>query len=1520
MTQITAILVGNDTLTLGCARQWLDWGHAIAALVTRNADLADWARAEGLRVDAPGADLGARLEGLACDWILSIANLDILPDAVLALAEQGAVNFHDGPLPRYAGLNAPVWAILNGEVRHGITWHRIAGGVDKGDILLRQTFDLAPGETALSLNLKCYAVAVDSFAEVIDQLERPSPRWQAQDLSARSYFGRDARPEAMGHLRPDRPAEDNARLVRALDHGDYANPLTSAKLWLGDRAIAIGGAEVIPGQGAPGEILAVADEALTLACAEGALRLTKLAHLDGARVRRQDLPRPGERLAPLSEADTAALTDLGARLAPADPFWRRRFAGFAPVTLSSAPGESTGLARAEFRWPEGLTAAQKADLVARWAAQACGEAVADIALTHAALTDTTRGHALGWVPFRAGDDLETTCAKPAPAADIALRLPGLAALTCPDIGFACDGGAVRPEVRLTVTESGEIHYDSARIFPAMAALLADRLARMAEAEARGEPAPALPEAERDLVLYGWNRTQTDYDRSATLASLFEAQVARSSEAPALVVGPEILSYAELNARANRAAHVLRTMGVGPGTLVGLCTARNVHLVVGALAILKAGGAYVPMDPAYPAERLALYLEDSGAKVVVTERALQDDLPPGAAKLLSLDAEPVIEAAPSDNPAPVAGPADLAYLIYTSGSTGRPKGVMIEHRNVVNFLAGMDARIGRDRPGSWLAVTSLSFDISVLEIFYSLARGYKLVLVNEEEKLEAATSAAPGEGMEFSLYYWGNDDGVGRDKYRSLLEGAKFADAHGFCAVWTPERHFHAFGGPYPNPSVTGAAVAGVTRNLSVRAGSCVAPLHHTARIAEEWAVIDNLTNGRAGLAIASGWQPDDFVLRPENTPPENKPAMLRQIEELRRLWAGEAVEYPKADGTMHAVVTQPRPVSKVLPIWVTTAGNPATWKEAGKIGANVLTHLLGQSVEEVAGKIALYHEALREAGHDPEDFKVTLMLHTYVAATRDEARDVAREPMKDYLRSAAGLIKQYAWAFPAFKRPEGVNNAFDLSLDGLSEEELDAILDFAFQRYFEDSGLFGTVEDAVARVESLKAIGVSEVACLIDYGIAVDTVLEGLKPLAEVLRRCNPESGADYSIAAQIARHDVTHLQCTPSMARMLLLSPETRAALGRVEQLMLGGEPLAGALVDEIRGLTQAGIETMYGPTETTIWSSTGAASGGEAICDIGTPIANTRMYVLDDAGDPLPVGVTGELFIGGDGVARGYWQRDDLTAERFLPDPFAEGRIYRTGDLARWRADGRIEFLGRADTQVKLRGYRIELGEIEARLEAMEGVRQAVVVVQGAHTLTAFYDGTPPASQLRRALLADVPEFMVPSRFEKVASFPLTPNRKVDRKALSERTPAPVSAPVVAAPVPALAEADLADLHQRIADIWRRTLGVSEIPAQANFFELGGHSLLAVQAHRELRKDLGIARLSITDVFGYPTLAGLAARIAEIGGTTKAAPKRRAEAPANVAARPQPVVAEPDNPRAAARTDAMARRREMRARRRTG
>jgi len=1524
MTTFDSIILGDESLTQYCAETLLSQGHKLSVLVTGNPDLVAWAQSHNIRVEPYGSNLAERLKDVSVDWLFSIANLNILPSAVLALARKGAVNFHDGPLPRRAGLNAPLWAKIEGETQHAITWHLIDDGVDTGDILVQRALDITPDDTALTLNTKCYETGLTSFSEVLAEIGNDLPNRRAQDAGQRSYHALSDRPEANGLIRLDRPADDTMRLIRALDHGSYWNPLCTPKIKVGDAIFNIGTAEKIASNAPPGTVIDVGEASLTVAVADAALLLTHLKDLHGNHVTPADHVDLGGMLPIVSDQDRRAITETLRAVASKDAFWRGSLVDVTPLQL---PFLSNG--------KSAIVAEQT-----RINAKHFPTALALLSTRLSPRTDTVLALANSSVQLEAGTGLVNPWVPVTPdvlrtgipdihhgfAVDLFLRDPKLAPLETPALGLSLDAGhipgtAITFEVRSDVVMS---HINTGRISADYALVLTRRLRWIADQLLDGKAVADidfLPPGECRDVNETFNKSACDIVGPDTMNAAFEEQVERTPDAIALVHEDAQITFSDLNKDANRIAHTLRTMGVAPDVMVGLHCQRGPNLVAAALGILKAGGAYVPLDPDYPQDRLAHYLNDSGAPVVITESALQADLPDAAADILTIDRDARLSAASGSNPTSQAAGTNLAYVIYTSGSTGVPKGVMIEHRNVMNFYAGMDAVVP-DRDGAtWLAVTSLSFDISVLELFYTMARGIKVVLPSARQRgvISGGSARKGSDGMDFSIYYWGNDDGVGRDKYRLLLEGAKYADENGFCAVWTPERHFHAFGGPYPNPSVTGAAVAGVTKQIGVRAGSCVAPLHHPARIAEEWAVIDNLTNGRAGLAIASGWQPDDFVLRPENTPPDNKPAMFDAIDQVRKLWRGEPVAFPRKDGQMHEVVTQPRPVSKELPIWVTTAGNPETWREAGRNGAHVLTHLLGQSVNEVSEKIDLYRQALREARHNPDDFTVTLMLHTCLAGTREQAREIAREPMKDYLRSAAGLIKQYAWAFPAFKKPKGVKNAFELNLGDLSEDDLEGILDFAFERYFNDSGLFGTIEDALARVAQLKAIGVSEIACLIDYGIATDQVLEGLRPLADVVRQAAPKldhTDDDYSIAAMLARHQVTHMQCTPSMARMIAMDDEARAQLHGLMHLFVGGEALPGALVSDLQKATNATVTNMYGPTETTIWSSTEVARGDEAITNIGGPIANTQLYVLGDALTPVGVGEKGELWIGGDGVTRGYWQRDELTADRFRANPFANGRMYRTGDLVQRRPDGSLNFLGRADHQVKLRGFRIELGEIESVLQNLPDISNAVVIaredIPGDVRLVAYLTTTQDIAfkSLRAHLAEHLPDYMVPAHFVTLDAFPVTPNKKIDRNALPAPSQTVARAkPKTASDQPVPGKASEA-LRTRIADIWTEVLGVSEIGSDDNFFDLGGHSLLAVQTHRSLRDRLNVAKLSITDIFQFPTLGALADRVAKLGVDTHAAIE-----PASAKVTPLPPAVSSD--RAQMRTDAMARRRAMRARR---
>ncbi|NPC80488.1 amino acid adenylation domain-containing protein, partial [Pyxidicoccus fallax] len=324
-------------------------------------------------------------------------------------------------------------------------------------------------------------------------------------------------------------------------------------------------------------------------------------------------------------------------------------------------------------------------------------------------------------------------------------------------------------------------------------------------------------------------------------------------------------------------------------------------------------------------------------------------------------------------------------------------------------------------------------------------------------------------------------------------------------------------------------------------------------------------------------------------------------------------------------------------------------------------------------------------------------------------------------------------------------------------------------------------------------------------------------------------------------------------------------SALRSVKQVLAGGDVVPPAHARRVLGELGIPLTNGYGPTETTVFAvcfrMTDPAQAGASV-PIGRPIGGTRLYVLDEHGQPVPMGVPGELFIGGDGLARGYVGQPSLTAERFIPDRFSGipgARLYRTGDRVRWRADGLLDFLGRADSQVKLRGFRIEPGEIEAALTAQPGVRQALVLVRedrpGDKRLVAYVVGAPDmqVEALRAALKQRLPDYMVPSAFVPLEALPLTPNGKVDRKALPAPTQGADAGTFVAPRTPT---------EEKLATLWSEVLGVPRVGAEDNFFELGGHSLLATQVVSRIRASLGV-ELPLRELFRTPTVSALAARV---------------------------------------------------------
>lgn len=356
-------------------------------------------------------------------------------------------------------------------------------------------------------------------------------------------------------------------------------------------------------------------------------------------------------------------------------------------------------------------------------------------------------------------------------------------------------------------------------------------------------------------------------------------------------------------------------------------------------------------------------------------------------------------------------------------------------------------------------------------------------------------------MDFSLFYFACDAESEGDRYRLLMEGARFADEHGFAAVWTPERHFHQFGGLFPNPSVTAAAVAAATSRVRVRAGSVVLPLHHPVRVAEEWAVVDNLSQGRAGVALASGWNPRDFLFRPDAYA-DRRQSTVAAVETLRGLWRGEEYEAGESKYRIY-----PRPVQPDLPLWLTSSGNPGTFEAAGRAGVGVLTNLLNQRMEALPEKIAAYRREFAESGREGRGH-VVLMLHAFLGPDLESVERVVREPMQRYLMSALDLnlrsTKQSVGAEPGAQRTAAEERVQAWARSRFAP----AAVESAYQRYLTVEGLFGAVSDALPVVDRARDADVDEIACLIDFGAPVEAALGGLEHLDRLRIAADREGSA----------------------------------------------------------------------------------------------------------------------------------------------------------------------------------------------------------------------------------------------------------------------------------------------------------------------------------------------------------------------------------------------------------------------------
>ena len=429
---------------------------------------------------------------------------------------------------------------------------------------------------------------------------------------------------------------------------------------------------------------------------------------------------------------------------------------------------------------------------------------------------------------------------------------------------------------------------------------------------------------------------------------------------------------------------------------------------------------------------------------------------------------------------------------------------------------------------------------------------------------APASESAARATDFSVYFFGDYPQDHRHPargppYELLMDAARFADRHGFHALWMPERHFHSFGGLFPNPAVLAAALSRETERIRLNAGSVVLPLHDPIRVAEEWSMVDNLSGGRVGIGVASGWNANDFVFFPDRFG-RHKELMYEQLEEVRKLWRGEAVRRAGGDGETE-VRLFPRPVQDAPPMYTAVVGNPASYELAARHDLGIVTNLMTQTVEQLGENIARYRRTRARHGLDPDAGRVAVLLHTYLADDHDTARAEAYEPLSRYMRASLSVFS-------------GVTNSLGHNVDlaALSEDDLETVFRRAYGRYCDQRALIGTVDSVRPVVDAVTAAGADEIVALVDFGVAPDELRAGL-PRLDALRR--QRTGGQPCRPARPTR------PLSPGQERIWFLERllPGRTAYNEVKAIRLDGPLDVPALRAALRGLVarHEGLRTVF-------------------------------------------------------------------------------------------------------------------------------------------------------------------------------------------------------------------------------------------------------------------------------------------------------------------------------------------------------
>ncbi|MTJ18651.1 non-ribosomal peptide synthetase [Dolichospermum sp. UHCC 0299] len=786
--KFNCFIIGEGTLPIQCAEILINQGHVIYGIISADASIINWAEGKNIPYIKPTDHLGEFLSQQPFDYLFSIVNRYVLPQEILELPRQFAINYHDAPLPRYAGVNATSWALMNQEKTHGVTWHIMAAMVDAGDILKQVIIDIADDETALTLNGKCYESAINAFAQLVDELSSGTFVATKVNLNQRTYFSRFKRLRAGGIISWKRCAYELDALIRALDFGSYPNPLGRPKLAIDSNLFIVSKLEV---QGnlsnyPPGTITNIEPTYITVSTASYDIALRQVLAINSQALSISYLVEKfglqvGYQFCDLEPNQVKQIEKFDQSIVKHEAFWVERLGILESITIPEAKQTASlhlkepQYARARMFVPdEAITLWlqrhpqwHRSDFLAAafitYLARIGGSGCFDIGFKDIELQRQLVGLEslfASVVPYRVNIDYEQSFAALKKqfeftqlpltyVRDVVTRYPSLRSLS-DHRGSEQFFPVVVERVEKLEDYQSPLGSDLTFIissdgkkccwFYNTDILNNDSIARMQEQFTvflQGiltEPdqciayLPLLSEQQRREILLEWNDTQVDDPQDKCIHQLFESQVDLTPDAVAVVFENQQLTYHELNCRANQLAHYLQSLGVGTDVLVGICVERSLEMVVGLLGILKAGGAYVPLDPEYPTERLTFMLADAQVSVLLTQQHLVEKLPENQEPVVCLDTDwLVICESSQESPITEVQPGNLAYVIYTSGSTGTPKGVMLSHSNLCNHMSWMQATFPLTEKDKVLQKTPFGFDASVWEFYAPLLAGGQLLI-------------------------------------------------------------------------------------------------------------------------------------------------------------------------------------------------------------------------------------------------------------------------------------------------------------------------------------------------------------------------------------------------------------------------------------------------------------------------------------------------------------------------------------------------------------------------------------------------------------------------------------------------------------------------------------------------------------------------------------------------------------------------------------------------------------------------